>query len=71
MVEIDLNFLAQQVDRLLANNARQRDDIAVLTAMVMRIDGTLNAVLNELRAMHTQIARMNDRIEKLEAVVRP
>lgn len=69
MADIDLNFLAQQVERLIANDARQRDDMAVLTAMVTRIDGTLTAVLNELRAMHTQIARMNDRIEKLEARV--
>jgi hypothetical protein len=31
-----------------------RDDMQVLTAMVMRLDGTVGLVLTELRAMHSQ-----------------
>jgi hypothetical protein len=38
----------------------------VLTAIVLRLDGTLTALLQETRATHTQIARMNDRVLKLE-----
>ena len=45
---------------------RLRDDIGVLTAMGLRTDGLMAALLQETRATHTQIARMNDRIRKLE-----
>ena len=31
-----------------------RDDMQVLTAMVMRLDGTVGLVLTELRAVHSQ-----------------
>ncbi len=47
MAEPDLAFLAQQIERLISNDARQRDDMAVLTAIVMRLDGTVTALLQE------------------------
>ena len=59
--EIDLNFIAKRIELIISEQASQRDDIGVLTAMVLRIDGSMNAILAELRATHTQIARMNDR----------
>jgi hypothetical protein len=37
-----------------------------VTAIVMRLDGTVTALLQEVRAVLTQIARMNDRMHKLE-----
>jgi hypothetical protein len=63
----DLNFLVRQNERILTELASLRDDMAVLTAMVMRLDGSHAALLQETRATHAQIARMNDRIRKLEA----
>ena len=66
MTEPDLMFLARQIERLVSDVASLRDDMAVLTAVVMRQDGTLAAVLQETRATHAQIARMNGRIRKLE-----
>ena len=66
MTEVDLDFLAEQIKRLLANDARQQSDMTVLTAMVMRLDGTMAALLEEVRAMHAQIARMNNRVRSLE-----
>ena len=66
MVEPDLAFLAHQGERILTEIASLRDDMAVLTAVVLRLDGSRSAMLQELRAPHTQIARMNDRIRKLE-----
>jgi hypothetical protein len=66
MTDIDRNFLAEQIKRLLANDARQQGDMTVLTAMVMRLDGTMAALLEEIRAMHAQIAWMNDRVRSLE-----
>jgi hypothetical protein len=41
--------------------------MAVLTAMVMRLDSSHAALLQETRATHAQMARMNDCIRKLEA----
>jgi hypothetical protein len=41
--------------------------MAVLTAMFMRLDGSHAALLQETRATHAKIARMNDRIRTLEA----
>jgi hypothetical protein len=38
----------------------------VLTSIVLRLDGSMAAVLQEMRATHPQIALMNGRIRKLE-----
>ncbi len=50
-----------------------RDDMSVLTAIVVRQDGTMNAILGELRAMHSQHSRLGNRVRDLklrsEAVV--
>lgn len=62
---IDLNFLARQLQRLTTDVASLRDDMQVLTSIVLRQDGTLTALLQETRA--TQIQRMNERIRALEA----
>ena len=67
MTDPDLNFLARQNERILTEIASLRDDMTVLTAMVMRLDGSHAALLQEPRATHVQIARMNDRVCKLEA----
>jgi hypothetical protein len=67
LADPDLNFLARQNERMLAEIASLPDDMAVLTAMVMRLDGSHTALLQETRATHAQITRMNDRVRKLEA----
>jgi hypothetical protein len=58
---ITLEFLARQQQRLLDEMGSTRDEmgsmrdgIQVLTAMVMRLDGTVGLDLSELRAMHRQ-----------------
>ena len=43
-----------------------RDDVTVLTAIVMRQDGTLSALLTEVRAMHSQHGRLANRVRELE-----
>jgi hypothetical protein len=52
---IDLNFLARQLQRLTTDFASLRDDVQVLTSIVLRQDGTLTALLQETRATHAQI----------------
>ncbi len=48
---ITLEFLARQQQRTLEDIGVMRDDMQALTAMVMRLDGTVDLVLTELRAI--------------------
>jgi hypothetical protein len=43
-----------------------RDDMTVLTAIVMRLNGSHANLLQELHATHAQIVRMNQRVTALE-----
>jgi len=47
MADPDLNFLARQNERILTEIVSLRDDMTVLTAMVMRLDGSHVALLQE------------------------
>ena len=71
MVDADINFIAPQIERLMTDVASVRDDMAVLTAIVLRLDGSMAVLLQETRATHSQIARMNDRLRKLEDAQHP
>jgi hypothetical protein len=63
----DLAMLAALVRQVIAEQATTRDDLRVLTAIAMRQDNTLSALLTEVRAMHAQHARMDSRVRVLEA----
>ena len=63
MTEADLNFLARQNERLMTDVASLRDDNAVLTAIVTRLDGSAGALLAEMpeqavMALFTRPARL-------------
>jgi len=62
----DLHFLQAAAQRQQTDTTSLRDDIRVLSAIAMRLDGSHSVLLDELRATHPQIARMNDRVRKLE-----
>jgi hypothetical protein len=47
MPDVDLNFIAAQIERVITEQASQRDDMAVLTAMVLRLEGSMSALLAE------------------------
>jgi len=66
MTDADVSFVARQTERLMTDVGSLRDDMAVLTSIVLRLDSSMTALLQEMRATHTQIGRMNDRIRKLE-----
>jgi hypothetical protein len=66
MAKIDLAFLARQNERIMADNASMRDELRVQTAMITRLDGTVAGLVQEVRAIHTWMARMDDRVPKLE-----
>ena len=63
----DLTLLARQQRQLLSEIGGMRDDLAVLTAIVMRQDGTLAALLTEVRAMHSQHSRLANRVRELDS----
>jgi hypothetical protein len=63
----DLHMLIHQQRQILADMGSIRDDLAVLTAVAMRQDGTLAALLPEVRAMHSQHSRLANRVRDLEA----
>jgi hypothetical protein len=50
MVDADPNFIARQNERIVTDLASLRDDMAVLTAMVIRLDGSMTGLLQEMRA---------------------
>jgi anthranilate phosphoribosyltransferase len=63
----DLGRIATMLRQVIAEQAIARDDMRVLTAIVMRQDTTLGAILTELRAMHSQHSRMDARLRAVEA----
>jgi hypothetical protein len=63
---IDLAFLARQQERILGELATMRDDATVLAAIVMRMDGTLTGLVQEIRATHSQHSRLANRVTALE-----
>ena len=81
---ITLEFLAAQQRRTLDELAAirvemagmrtefvtMRDDITVLTAIVVRQENTTKAILDQLRTMTTQQNRFGDRLSALEDYVR-
>jgi uncharacterized coiled-coil protein SlyX len=48
-----------------------RDDITVLTAIVVRQENTIKAILDQLRVMTTQQNRFGDRLRRLEEEAQP
>ena len=63
---VTLEFLAAQQRRILDEIASMRDDIKVLTAIVLRHEETLIRVLEQMTAMVAQNARIVDRLRSLD-----
>jgi hypothetical protein len=65
-LNIDLECLARQQREILGELGIMRDDVAVLLAIVMRIDGTVSGLVQEVRALHSQHSRLANRVTALE-----
>ena len=70
---ISPEFLAAQMEKLLSEQravgqqqAALRDDMTVLLGMVQRLDGTVQGLVTEVRAMHSRHARLEQRVGDLE-----
>lgn len=73
MAEINLEFLAEQQARILgeladarAERANDRADMTVLVAIVQRLDASVQGLTNEVRALHGQIGRFANRLQRIE-----
>jgi hypothetical protein len=66
---VTLGFLAEQQRRLIEDNTRTREDMAVLLAMMQRLDGTVQGLVAETRAQHARLERALRRVDRLETAV--
>ncbi len=64
----DINLVTTLLRNVIAEQGAMRDDLRVLTAIAMRQDNTLAALLTEVRAMHSQHSRMDTRLRTLETL---
>jgi hypothetical protein len=53
-------------EAVLASMAAFRDDMTVQSAIIMRMDGTLSALITEIRAMHARQERLSRRVDGIE-----
>ena len=64
--EIDFKFLARQNERILNEMATFREDMTVLTAIVMRLEASVASLTVEVRALSSKVGRLENRLVKLE-----
>jgi hypothetical protein len=60
--QVDLNFIARRLEQMGIDMANMRDDITVLTAMVSRVESSFTSLVHEMRAPHSQMARLDHRL---------
>ena len=75
MAEIDLEFIARQLERVLSEMtgfrnemAGFRDDMTVVMARLDRIDVTTQSMVTEVRAMHSRHDRLARRMDRIEGL---
>lgn len=66
-----MGLIAHQQRQLIDQMAILRDDMAVLIAIVQRLDGTVAGLVNEIRATHAQQSRLDRRVRELENKASP
>ena len=63
---IDLAYVGRALQRLTDEVASLGDDMQVLTAIVQRLDNSHTRLLTEIRATHSQVSRLADRVRRFE-----
>ena len=62
----DLGLIARQQRQMTVDMGTLKDDLAVMMANSMRTDGTMSGLVNEVRALPSQHARLVNRVTTLE-----
>jgi predicted nuclease with TOPRIM domain len=72
MPDIDLSFIASQLDRVLKEQTSLRSEVAdfradmeVMAAIVRRMDGTMQGLVGEVRSLTAQQDRQRQKLERL------
>jgi hypothetical protein len=63
---VTLEFPSKPLERVIGEQNAMRDDLRVLTTIVLRLEGTVNGVLDQLHAMVAQHQRFDARLRRLE-----
>jgi hypothetical protein len=63
----DLTLILKQQKQMLDEFADLRDQLVVLTAICMRVEGAVQSLTLEVRAMHSRHDRLARRVTDLEA----
>ncbi len=63
--KLSLAFLARQMDRVLDEQGRLRDDLTVVSGMVMRLEGTVHGLTVEVRGEHSRYDRLAREVARL------
>ena len=63
---VDLGLLARQQRQIMSDTGSLKDDMGVMMAILMRLDGTIAGLINEIRAIHSQQSRVSNRLRALE-----
>lgn len=64
MAEITIEFLAERVERVLEEMGQVREDMRVISALIQRLDGTVQGLVNEVRAEHVRFDRLDRTLEE-------
>lgn len=64
--KVTLAFLGRKIDQLITDNATFRDDVKILTAICIRIDGSLTSLVSQLDTLTAAHQRTQERVRKLE-----
>jgi hypothetical protein len=62
---VSLDLIMRKLDQLIQDNGIFRDDMRVQSAIIMRLDTTMAALLTEVRTLHAQIDRVGNRVRTL------
>ncbi len=63
---VNLAFIARQLERVLTRLGAIEDQITVLTGMAIRHDGSLNGLAPEFRSLAQGLSRADHRLRNLE-----
>ena len=63
---VDLNWIARQLERVLTRLGAIEDQITVLTGKAIRHDGALTGLATEFRGLAQSLSRAEHRLRKLE-----
>ena len=66
MPEVDLAFIAPQLERLVNDVAGLEGDMTVVMARLDRLDATTHSLVTEVRAMRSRHDRVARRVKRLE-----